>query len=261
MALEILNPFVPKLSSCSEILNAGSQLLVAPLRDCALSPTEYTVEADAAVAINDISATLVVAAPTAVGTSVTLRKGSRLTFGTSVIVIAEDAVVGLTPVAVAIEPAAAAVAANATAITYGMLSVLSATNIPIDNQSTMVNRTDLQSGIQGSEVKTKIMMTSQIEIITRPDDRAFWQVMFPAAQNNDDIFALIIRGQDQRHAWGRAKVANLTDPGQIEEINRVTVSINFQAPYANPTLFRYLGTSDQTVFNGLRSRAGLLPLV
>jgi hypothetical protein len=251
--------FVPDISNCREINNAGSSLLVAPLPLCAEEPIVYSVEADAAVAVNATSLALNVLTPLAV---FVLRKGSVLAFGANRVTVTADTQVSTagSPNTVPIEPAIAAIAANATADIWGALKVLSPTNLPIDNASQMVNRTDLSNGLQGAETKTKVMMTSQCEVITRPDDRAYWDFVFKAAQSDVDIYALLIRGNDLRHAYGRAKVSNLNEGGQIEEINRVTFTLNFQAPYASPSLFDYLDTAEQTTLNTVRRYAGLAPL-
>lgn len=252
--------FVPTLSNCREIANAGSTLYVAPINNCLEEPIVYALEADTAVAALATTASINLLTP---ASTIYLRKGARLTFTAGFVIVAADTVIttATSPVVVPIEPATSAIAINATAFSWGALTLLSPTNIPIDNSSQMVNRTDLSNGLQGSETKTKVMMTSQVELITRPDDRAFWQYVFPAAQSDIDIYALIVRGVDQRHAFGRAKVSNLNDGGQIEEINRVTLTLNFQASFAAPTLFDYLTTVEQTEINLVRTYAGLAPLV
>ncbi len=252
--------FVPAISSCSEILNAGSALYVGKLVNCGDEPTVYTVEADTAIAINGTSASLAVTVPATLA-QLRLRKGQRLVFGANSIVIAEDALLTNTASTVAIEPATAAVALNATATVWEMFKLLSPTALPIDTQSQAVNRTDLSFGLQGSEVKTKVSMTSQIEIIARPDDRAFWSVLFPASQNNDDVYAMIVRSGDNVHAFGRTKVMNLTMPGQIEEILRPSFSLNFQSPFAVTEPFSYLSTAKQTQLNAIRALVGLPALV
>jgi hypothetical protein len=252
--------FIPKISNCQEIANAGSSLLITPLPNCAEEPITYAVEADAAVAALGTTLLLNVLTPTS---TFTLRKGSRLYFGANYVTVQTETVVSTagSPNTVPIEPAVAAIAVNATATTWGSLKVLSPTALPIDNASQMVNRTDLSNGLQGSETKTKVMMTSQCEVITRPDDKAYWGVIFPAAQSDNDIYAVLIRGTDQRHAFGRAKVSNANEGGQIEEINRVTFTLNFQTPFASPSLFDYLTVPEQTAVNNLRRLSGLAPLV
>jgi hypothetical protein len=251
--------FVPSISNCREISNAGSSLLITPLPSCAEEPLVYALEADAAVALLATSIAINVLTPTAV---LTLRKGSRIAFGANYVVVTADTVVSTvsSPTLVPIEPAVNAIAANATASIWGALKVLSPTNLPIDNASQMVNRTDLSNGLQGAETKTKVMLSSQCEVITRPDDTAYWDFVFRAAQNDADIYALLIRGNDLRHVYGRAKVSNLNEAGQIEEINRVTFTLNFQTPFASPTLFQYLTVPEKAQLNLVRQYAGLAPL-
>lgn len=253
--------FVPPIVNCSSILNAGSALYVTKLVNCADEPLTYTITSTVAIALNGTTATLQVTTPSTVGTQVRLRAGSVLQFGAASIKLASNALITTTATPVTIEPAAAAVAINATATTWGMLQLLSPTDLPIDNQSQSVNRTDLSYGLQGSEVKTKVMMSSQIAIIARPDDRAYWDVIFPAAHSSQDIYALIVRGGDSRHAFGKVQVSNLTDPGVIEDFSKPTFQLSFQAPFAAPTLFPYLSTAEQTALNSVRNLAGLPSIV
>jgi hypothetical protein len=258
--------FVGKPQNCSEILNGGSALYIAPLFNCADEPYLYTLQADVAGVIGDTTisiAALAVSNPNAPATSIRLRKGARLRVGvtTNYITVAEDFVLSIpqaTPgVLVPCEPLTAAVAAGATITTWGMVQVLSPSALPVDRQSQMVNRTDLSFGIQGAEVITKITMSSQVEIIARIDDAAYWDYLVRAENSGSDVYVLVVRGTDARHYFGRAKVANMTDPGAIEEINRPTFQLSFQTPFAAPTLFQYLTTAEQAQLNLVRQYAGL----
>ncbi len=250
--------FTPDMISCNEVYNAGSAIYVGDLVNCSDEPVVYTVKPTIAIAQGDDTASLQVTLPST--GRVYLRKGAWLHFGANHIIVAEDTLVTATATIVEIEPAAAAIAITDTATTWGLQRILSPTNIPLQSDSTMVSRTDLSNGLQGSEVKTGTKLTSSVATITNPDDRAFWATVFPASQGTQSIFALIVRSGG-RHAFGRAQVGTTSDDGNIEEISRISFDLSFQAPYANLGVYQHLSTVEQTNLNSVRKLAGLPALV
>ncbi len=250
--------FVPSLTSCEEIQNAGSIIKVANLVNCASEPTVYTLTAGAGGAIGATTLTLSITAPAGPpAPSVVLQKGSRLFFGTTFIpvTVAADTTVTSTPVAVPVDPLEAAV--SGTAFTWGLQMILSPTDLPINSTDQTVDRSDLTYSLQGSTVKTGKETSSQITVISRTDDRAFWEVIYPASQGTQSIFAHIIRTGGIR-VWGRCHVVNLTQPGAIRELKRDSFGLNYQAPWAQPTLRQYItDTAQLAAFDAVMRLSGI----
>lgn len=262
--------FISDIKTCDEIQNAGSILKVANLEKCATEPIVYTLT-PAAAAINAETISVYISNPVVPTTpppgyvppKVWLQKGTKLYFGTTfkpVTVAANTLVNGTTAgtaATVPVDPLTQAIAATDTALTWGMMMILSPTDLPLSDNDSTVDRTDLTYGLQGSTVKTTKEKTSQITVIARPDDRAFWEIVYPASQGSQNIFAHVIRNGGLS-AWGPAKVMSLTNPGAIREISRPQFTLNFQAPYASPTLREYITNSaQQTAFDTVMRLSGV----
>ena len=257
--------FVPAIETCEEIQNAGSLIKVANLFKCASEPTVYELTPAAAADAGDESIDLYISSPT--GTTpapqVRLQKGTKLYFGvalTPVTVSADTLVTGTaagSATTVPVDPLETAIAATDKARTWGLQMILSPTDIPVTDNDTTVDRSDLTYGLQGSQVKTGKEKSSQITTISRTDDRAFWEVIYPASQGAQNIFAHIIRTGGV-HVWGVAKVMSLTQPGTIREIKRDQFNLMFQAPYAAPTLRQYItDTALQNTFDTVMRLSGI----
>lgn len=264
MAKTIAQDFLDPVVNCGSIYNAGSTLLVGKLVNCAEEPEVIEVTVATAVVIGDEEIDLTFPASTI---EVVLRAGSRLYFGTSVdaavnyVVFVNDVIIpsSATPTAltnIAIEPAETAIATTDTGFTWALVAVLSPSNLPINIGSNMTNRKDLTYGLQGSEVKTGITLTSQIQLIAQPEDRAYWDILLPAATGSQLVFALILRSGGQ-HAFGKAQVGETSNDGAIDEISRPQVNLAFQAPFSIPTLYQYLDADRKVSLNRLRKYAGL----
>lgn len=251
--------FVPAITTCEEIQNAGSILKVAPLINCASEPTIYELTPSAAAAANAESISLFISSPVVPATPpagyvpprVRLAKGTVLYFGAAfnlLAVVANDVLVNgttaATAVAVPVDPLAAPIAVTDRARTWGLQTLLSPTDLPLTDNDSTVDRTDLTYGLQGATVKTTKEKSSAVAIIARTDDRAFWEVIYPASQGAQNIFAHFIKSGGVR-AWGPAKIMSLTQPGAIREISRPTFTLSFQSPFAAPTLRQYITDTVQ----------------
>ena len=126
--------------------------------------------------------------------------------------------------------------------------ILSPTNLPLTDQSQTVDRKDLTYGLQGSQVKVGVTFQPQITVIAAPSDSAFWEVIYPAKQTANRIWAHIYRNGGL-HAWGAAFVTNMTIDGNINEICRPQFTLDFQAPFAMPTRNEFLTADERTVLN------------
>jgi hypothetical protein len=172
--------------------------------------------------------------------------------------VAVDATVatGATPTTVTVEPTTANLADGTTATTWGLLSLLSPSDIPNVSTDTMVDSKNLSFGLQGSQVKVGTAFQPQIAAIVNPNDEAFYRVIYPASNGAESIFVHLVYNGGL-HAWGAAKVSNLSIPSPINEIQRMTFTLDFQAPYAKPTKWQYLTTPLKTDFNDVMKLSGL----
>lgn len=245
--MALTDRFVSPIVNCQESQNAGSCIFVTRLLDCAEEPNTYTIEATAAVAANaeEISLQLLALtdsegnAITPLPDSVLLREDLVLHFeltatpGTFVEVklTEETSVTSAAAVAAAIEPAPAAIAANDVALTWALAEITEATDLPLNSDSQEDDRKVLKNGIQGSSVKTNVNLNVPLQYISDPSNIAQFNVILPASQSTEDIYAFVLKSGGLA-AFGRAKVMNFNATGAINQIERVSANLNFQAPFA-----------------------------
>ena len=246
--------------NCNEINNAGSALYVTNLVCPNDEPAEVTLNSAAGVTTGAESITVT----NPLTTEMYLRRGGILHFGTApnfvAVVVDED--VTLAPnadTAVAIAPAPADIAAGTSAITYGLQRVLPPINIPTNLTAQEENRTDLSTGLKGSMVKTKIEANFSITVFNNVSDRALWQSIFPSAQSDRSIYALVVRSSGV-HTFGRALVSNWNDDGNVESLSKPQFEIKFQGQWAATSPYRWLTADQQTSLNAVRRLAGLTEL-
>jgi len=256
------------LDSCNEVYNAGSLILLGRLPNCQKEPTVYTltVSVPAGAETNADGDTIEVygyiSSPSGGSPSVTLRKGHILNDGTNTAVVAEKTTITATTAdgdPIPIEPVPSGDEPTGDVDTWGLLSILSPTSIPLESSSDTVSRYSLTDGLQQSEVKTNVSLSISLEMINQKDDEALHDILFRASQNTSDVFAFIRRG-DNRQAWGSAKVTDFSDSSELSEISRPSATLMMQAPYALPPLRKYLSSSEQTTFDSVTKLAGL-PMV
>jgi hypothetical protein len=247
--------FVPSPIANAEVLNAGSVLLVAPLAStAAVEPAIVTVTMEAQAASGATSISVVHDKAIAV----VLRAGEVLHFGSNRAIVAVETSVptGATPTSVPVEALAAQIADAATATTWNLKRILAPSDIPNVSSDTMVDRKDLTYGLQGSQVKVGTAFAPQIAAIVHPEDDAFFELIYPASSGAQSIFAHIAYNGGL-HAFGSAKVSNLSIPGAINEIQRATFTLDFQAPFAKPTKYEYLTSTEKTSLNSVMRLSGL----
>lgn len=250
--------FVPSPIANKEVLTAGSRVLVAPLATVAADEpaiTTLTVDTGSTLAVG--STTVPLTTDSTTGTK--LVAGTALYFdGTNKVVVAADVTVATGAVAtdVTVEPTTATLADAAIATTWGLLSILSPSDIPNVSSDTMVDRKDLTFGLQGSQVKVGTAFQPQIAAIVHPDDEAFYNLIYPASNGAESLFVHLVYNGGL-HAFGPAKVSNLNIPGAINEIQRATFTLDFQAPYAKPTKYQYLSVTEKAALNTVCKLSGL----
>lgn len=250
--VDYLTPFAPQQIGVNEIHNAGSLALFAPL------PTQGSKA--------PVEATLTPAAALAAATSLTLttdqtggtwlRSGSILYLGAKTAVVTETTKVLTAGTPVPVEPLAAAIAVTDLAKTWGLLQLLSPINIPLNSTDSSEDRTDLTYYLQGSEVKTKVMSESQISVFDRADDRAYNELVDPAAKSGVYVFAHLFKNGG-KHQWGRVQVSGSTDDGAVAALAKPQFTLKWQAPYAQPTRYAYLESAQQTLMNSVMKLSGL----
>lgn len=162
----------------------------------------------------------------------------------------------MTAQAVSVDPLLTALASGDTAQTWGMLSVASPTDIPLNLNTNTVDRQDLTYGLQGSMVTTSVDLQSQLAFIATPDDPAIWKVIHPYTQQGKDFFLFVERTGGLR-AWGRCKGSNLSFQGAVKEITRGSVTLLLQSPFAFPTLRPYQSVTQQAAFDTVGRLAGV----
>jgi len=252
----LASQFVPAPIANKEILNAGNRILVAPLASNSVDePAQITITVHSATNVNATTVPL----KTSSTTGTFLPAGTALYFGGSnKVVVANDVTIapGASATNVATEPITASLAADVTATTWALLSILSPTDIPNVSSDTMVDRKDLSYGLQSAQVKVATAFQPQIVVIVHPEDKAFYNIIYPASNGSESIFAHILYGGGL-HAFGPAKVSNLNIPGTINEIQRATFTLDFQAPFAKPTKWTYLTTSEKANLNTVCRLSGL----
>jgi hypothetical protein len=253
MPTTIVSQLRSKQTSCNEILNAGSIVLVGMLEDCEAEPKIHTLNPSATIAVGDTTAFL--QSDQIEGTW--LREGSVLHFGSASIVVASSTLVTqLAAVAVPIEPATATVGTSVTAETWALLKLLSPTNIPLNLESEMVDRTDLNS-IQGANVKTSVNFKPQIQAIASLKDRALWTVIFQGAKTTLNCYANIIYSSTQ-NALGRALISGYSTDGGNKEIVRPQFTLEFQGEDYEVTMpWKYEPAANQTVINDAMKLSGM----
>lgn len=247
-----------------EMLNAGSLCRVAELINCANEPTVYTLELSAAALIGANSISVFIdPVPAGITTpSVYLSAGSKLYFGATfaAVTVAEDVTITATTSVAAqvveVDTLIAGLASGDAAQTWGMFSVASATDIPLNLNTNTVDRQDLTNGLQGSMVTTSVDLQSQLAFIATPEDPAIWKVIYPYTQAGKDFFCLLERSGGIR-AWGKCKGSNISIPGAIKEIARGSVQLMFQSSFAAPTLRQYQTVTQQATFDIVGRLAGV----
>lgn len=258
--------FVPEITSCRLMLTAGSIIRLAPL-GCLDDPVQYTLTLDTAVALNDvsISVTPTAAVPTAAlaqisaTNPVVLEAGRAVYFGANAYIVSQTTLITqtTTPTVVPIRPAGAATLVTVTAAVISSLGVLSTTNLSSQGATTTVEATDLRSGLQFATQQVGRELSIPLEWNARVDDQADWRIIHNADVKALEVFAHVYRSGGL-HLFGRAQINNLNRNAPIKEVVRCTATLNFQPPYAEPTLYSFASVTEQA---GITNVARLMGLV
>lgn len=256
--------FTPDLNaSDNEFHNAGSLVQYGYVARGDQEPLTYSLTPGTAAALDEeVDFYISNTADPDYPQEVFLQKGLVLYCGATnkKAIVAADTLITATSAgtaqAVPVDPLASGIAGTDVAQTWALTKLLSPTDIPLTDNDTTVDRTDLTFGLQGSTVKTAKDKSSQITLVARADDRAYYKLVYPASQGTQNLFSHITRTSGV-HAWGLAKVMSLTTPGTIREIERPSFTQNFQAPFAAPTRREYLTAEQKTIWDRVMRLSGL----
>jgi hypothetical protein len=254
-------------SSCDYIPNAGRQIFLTKLAECETEPYAYTIDV-AAGSIGDKFLTITVNPASNVGapdafvefynrrTLYLLIQDSAVLY-TSVTVTNGNQIVAINnvPDQISVQPLTKNIAAGTYKV-WNSLPILSATEATVERQSSMVNRTDLTNGIQGSEAIVKITQEATIKLITRKDDRAYYTILDGAKTENKSFYCVIVCNDTSRTYFGRVQIRSHADTGAIEEINSAEIRLVFQVPFAASTAYDYATPAEQKCLSEIYQLTG-----
>jgi hypothetical protein len=258
--------FAPALQCGSDyVVNAGSQVFFQNLPNTGGEGRFYTI-ATAAAAAGVTQLTLNIssftpALPVGQTASVTLYPGQKLYFGAGPVykIITVDGKVtltGNTTATVPVQLTTDAMLVTDTAETWAMASLLLPTNIPITRADTMVEGTNLKSGLLERQDKVSVSVTSQITCDMHLEDDAYWKFIHPLSGSTCKAFCAIVYTGGEI-AWGPATVANRTREGAIKEKARPSFQLMWQDPFANPAIPAYLSATDKAIYDRVARLVGV----
>lgn len=250
---------VPQPQNCTSISNQGSQVLIGSLDTCADEPTVVTLTISAAAAIN--ATTISVTNNALAGTNNRLRKGTVLSFGANRAVVATEATIagGAGTTVITVEPLVATLAISATTQTWFLQKLLAPQSVPINEESSTTDISDLSNGLQGTETVVKLMLNPQIQIINRFDDRAYNDIISKAARVGGLVY-VVFALSDTSHVFGRAVVSGNNREFTQMDVQKPSFTLLMQSPWYSYSAFSYESTANQGLINTARQLAGLAPL-
>jgi hypothetical protein len=251
---------VPQPQNCTSISNQGSLVLVGALDACGDEPTVITLTNTASVAVGD---QVIILSNNAVAASSNyLRKGAVLTFGAVKVVVTANTLLtgGAGTTSVPIEPATATIASNATATSWFLQKLLAPQSVPINEESSTTDISDLTNGLQGTETVVKLMLNPQIQIINRFDDRAYNDIISKAAKVGGLVY-VVFALSDTSHVFGRAVVSGNNREFTQMDVQKPSFTLLMQSPWYSYSAFAYESAANKTLINQARVLANLNPLV
>lgn len=245
---------------CREVLGEG-RLLLVPLPDCIRQPICYTIEAPTGAAAGDVSIDLQVTVPVA-PQSVNLFQGEVLTFPSGTVVVTETTTVTDTLTPVPIELVVTPIAAAETTEVFSVFDVCSLSSLPISHNIGTENNKVLKDGIQGSTTKTNVQPSSNIEGFLRVDDDGLWGdgLIFDSSISDVIFYGIMLRLNDRQAYWGPMEITAFDVSDQVEQLQKFTATITFQAGWSTAKEFSYLTAVEAAALNRVRALFGVAPL-
>lgn len=246
------------VQGCGRIVSAGSRMLIAALPDCATEAIEYTLTTDTTQVIGDEEISVTV--PTTAGqTERYIRKGEVIVLsgGATATVTADTLLVldGTTPNIIPVTPLDAAVALSETYTSWLMLEYLTPSDLPLNSSDTMVDTTDLASGLQGAEQKTNISLKVTVQGFLQRNDQSICEI-HDASQKDVEV-SIVIARTGGFYAIGRAILSNLQYGGAVKDVVKVQFDVSFQPPYDFTPPAWCLDTAAKAALNTQLALAGL----
>lgn len=231
--------------------------LVKVHANTASTPTEYTITAEAEIAEDAVTASL------SANVVCFIEKGTYLYFGSLVIIAAESKSIATSATSIAIQPAAALVAVDATATTYGLIT-LPSTDVANNEEVGKVDAKNHKFGEQGAQERVSRAFAPSVPLIVEPGDRGYFYHCLPAAQNkagfNGTVNACIAVPADAdeyEYTFGTALITIDGDANPVDEIRRPSVMLDFQAPWLKTTLYSAESAEVKTAIAASCKLAGL----
>lgn len=210
------------------VITEGVKLDIGWLAQGSRIPTDYTIETDAAAVVGDDQISV-----TSSTDDLLLQAGSRLLFGTQTLVVANDVVVdSATPTILDLrDPLTAAIAANATAQTKALLTVLGLTEASPNNESQTVDATNFLSGFGQEMVVTGLNRTIQcsgnVIVGCRATDRIIKQIAMNDERARREIWAELIMPSGEKFEGASIFQSYNTTVG-IRDIQKFSFQVVFQ---------------------------------
>lgn len=246
------------VQGCGKIVAAGSRIFIGALPNCATEAIEYTLTTDAVQVLNDEEISVTVPA-TAGFDEKYIRKGEIIVLsgGATATVTADTLLVldGATSNTIPVTPLSAAVAIGETYTSWLLLEFLSPSDLPLNSADTMVDTTDLASGLQGSEQKTNVALSVTVQGFLVNNDLAVCDI-HDASQKDIEATVVIARNGGF-YAIGRAIIGNLQYSGAAKEVVNVQFDVMFQPPYDFTPPSWCLSTATLAALNTQLALAGL----
>jgi hypothetical protein len=247
-----LRSVAPAASQCGDV-NAFSCLKVVLPYSCEAAES-YAIEADAAIALNATTATLVVSdspvgAPIpSVADPFFLYAGTVLTFGLVEIKVLANAELNSTvgvPVTIAAAPAAVAIAATADLYNFHVIESVTSVDETASDESEDVTKN--KDGIQKSEDVTSRGLTISITSTLNATDRGLWVAMHNLINNGGEKGLVSLYGLPGLLTVGQASFMEGTINRTAKQKAKLNARLMFSAPFKRFNLKSYENVATQAV--------------
>ncbi len=247
MALDLnVTPFQYPVLACKTSNSAGSLLLIQNTVDCSATPVQYRIDSVGGnIVAGATTATLTLSSATLDGeavpvpASITLRANSRLYLTTAANplyttylsfpqeVVITNSTIAPTGTIVTVDPVAVTIPSANFALTYAMLLVEKATDLPINVEAETSNTRVLADGLQITQNVTGLNLNAPVTFFSSPEDTSQFEVLQRAALNTANIYVLITKTSGNL-AFGSAKVLGISYTGDFSD-EVATSTLNFQS--------------------------------
>lgn len=250
------------VQGCGNIVNAGARILIAPLPGCATQAIEYVLTTDVAVTASDEQVSVTATDGGSGLTERYIREGEIIVLsGGATATVTADTLLTLDGVTSNVIPTTAfdtSAAIGETYTTWLALEFKAPSDLPLNSADTMVDTTDLASGLQGSEQKTNVALSVTVQGFLKNNDYSICDV-HEASQQDVEVTALICRNGNF-YAIGRAIIGNLQYSGATKDVTKVQFDVMFQPPYDFTPPAWCLSTAAKAALNTQLALAGLTPV-